>query len=82
MSGRGPVRLHIDRLVVDGLPMPSGQRFADETVVELRRLAASGAPPMPVREREVTIDPARDPVGAARAVAAVIHSRLIEARDG
>ena len=82
MSARGPVRLHVDSLVVDGLPGPSGRRFADETVAELRRLAAAGAPPVQHDDRELSVDPEHDPVGAARAVAALIHSRLIEAGHG
>jgi hypothetical protein len=82
VSARGPVRLHIDRLVVDGVPAQSGRRFADETLAELRRLAAAGAPPVPDHGSELGVDPEQDPVGAARAVAAVIHSRLVEARHG
>jgi hypothetical protein len=73
---KGPVRLHIERLVVDGAPGVRADRLTEALVAELRRLAAIAAPPVDT-EAELVIDLERSPVAGGRAIAAVIHSHLI-----
>ena len=71
----GPVRVHIDRLVIDGVPDVRGDLLGAAMVDELRRLAVTGAPPIDVDE--ITIDIELSPVAGGRAIAAVVHSMLI-----
>ena len=75
-------RVHLEHIVVDGAPDMSADRLTAALVGELRRLAASGAPPEPV-PLELVVDLVADPVGGGRALAAVLHSRMIaQAFDG
>ena len=71
----GPVRVHIERLVIDGAPDVRGDLLGEAIVDELRRLAAIGAPP--IVDREVTVDIEQSPVAGGRGIAAVIHAQLI-----
>lgn len=76
------VRIHIDRIVVHGAPDVRADRFGDALITELRRLATVGAPPVDTTA-ELSVDLENAPLVAARAVAAVVHSRLLaEAVDG
>lgn len=83
----GQIRLHIECLVIDGVPGRAGERFAAAFVDELRRLAGvvepTGRPGRaPTADAELAADPERDPVGAGRLVAAAAHSRLLGAGHG
>lgn len=76
------IRVHLERIVVDGAPDVSADRLTAALVNELRRLAAAGAAPEPV-PAELVVDLVGDPVGGGRALAAVLHSTLIaQAVDG
>ena len=44
MSGRGPVEVHIDRLVLEGVPPEHQLRLVDALRAELTRLASEPAP--------------------------------------
>jgi len=76
------MRISVDRLIVDAGPGIDGELFAAAVVRELHRLALTGAPPMTDVGRELVADPEHDPEGAARTVAAAVHTRLLEARGG
>lgn len=66
MSDSGPIRIEIDRLVID-TPIADREELVRAIRAELERLHAGGAPPL-----------AADPAGGRLAVA----NRKVEARPG
>lgn len=70
------VRVRIERLVVHGAPDLRAELLAEAIVSELGRLASAGAPPSSPPD-ELAVDIERDPVAGGRAIAAVVHARLI-----
>ena len=82
MNRPSRVRVHIERLVVDGAPDVRAELLSEAIVDELVRQASTGAPPSNLPD-ELAVDIVRDPVASGRAIAAAVHTRLIAeaARD-
>jgi len=76
MNGASRLRVHVERLVVDGLPDLRADRLSEGLVAELCKLAVRGAPPIDIPD-ELVVDLEHDPETAGRALAAVVHARLI-----
>jgi hypothetical protein len=76
MTRPGHVRINIGRLIVHGAPEVRGELLFDAMAAELVRLASTGAPPA-YPPGELAIDLVRDPLAGGRAIAAIVHARLI-----
>ena len=76
------VRVHIERIVVDGAADLRGERLSEAIVDELTWRLVNG--PSPAEERgELTVELDRAPEAAGRTIAAALHARLItRVRDG
>lgn len=79
--GRSPVRIRIDRLIIEGVDGRPAELMAEAFVTELLRLARVDARPARPTGGDLDADPERDPVGAGRLIAASVHARLLGGRD-
>ena len=70
------VRIHIERLVVDGAPDVRAELLSEAIVAELARLASVGTPPSNPPDY-LAVDIVGDPVASGRAIAATVHTWLI-----
>lgn len=82
---KGPVDLHLDKLVLRGVPPERGAAVRAAIVAELGRLFAEhGVPSRLARGGSfarlapgpITVDPAAEPAAAGRAVARAVYGAL------
>lgn len=79
--GRPPVRIRIDRLIIDGVDGRPAEQLAEAFIAELRRLTRANARPARPAGGDLYADPDRDPIGAGRLIAASVHARLLGGWD-